>query len=180
MVKVTFHCDEPGEWHFAVMPEGQACRPDLEPYTGIVTDYKEIAPGWLHGMRITVDVGELRGDWAEHVRGREGIVEIPIDAEFSAIGIDFYLLGRSPAGVQIDRARLIADIERIDGGSVAVVARPMNLDAPVGEIFGPAIAEVRTEMAKCGWDGATACRAVIFGVGEEGYLRQVEFAVEPG
>ncbi|MCU1492550.1 MAG: hypothetical protein JWO62_314 [Acidimicrobiaceae bacterium] len=176
MVKSSFHCDDPKEWHFSVMEAGQELRPDLPPYQGIIRDFVEVAPGWLHGLRITVDLDELRGDWEERSRARADIVDIPANPGVDAVTIDAYLTTPCSARFQPDQCAIWhEEIERIDGGRLVVVARAMNIDGRVREVYAGPIAEAREGMRVYGWDGTTPTRAVLYGPAE-GFLREIEFA----
>jgi hypothetical protein len=73
---------------------------------------------------------------------------------------------------------MVADMLRGDGGTAAIVARPMNLDAPVHKALAPRIAEAVAELRQYGWEGGSGARLVIFGGDAEGYLREVEVAVD--
>jgi hypothetical protein len=89
------------------------------------------------------------------------------------------LLGTSAAsGIRIERAFMVANMSRGDAGSAAIVARPTNLDAPVHEALARQIAEAVAELREYGWDGRSTARLVIFGGDGEGYLREVEVAVD--
>jgi len=65
------------------------------------------------------------------------------------------------------------------GGSAIVLARPTNIDAPVRVALAPQIRQAVEGLHAHGWDGSTASRLVIFGGDADGYLRQVEIAVDP-
>lgn len=174
-VKTSFH--ESGQWHYAVTEEGQLLAPDVPAYLGVIKEHSEIGPGWLHATRITVDRVELRSEWVERVRDRS-VIDVPADAAFDAVSIDVLLGVAGADAIRIDHAFLVGELTRGDGGS-AVVARPMNIDAPVRFALGLQIREATEGLHTCGWDGSTASRLVIFGGDADGYLRQVEIAVDP-
>ena len=144
----------------------------------MIKERGEIAPGWLHAVRITVDRAELRAGWVEQVRDRQ-VVDIPADALCDAVSIDVLLSAAGAATIRLDHAFLVGKLARGDGGSAIVIARPMNIDAPVRVALRPQIWEATKGLRTYGWDGATASRLVIFGGDSDGYLRQVEVAVDP-
>lgn len=147
-------------------------------YLGVSTDHDEIAPGWLHAMRITVAASELRTGWHEGAR-RRPLVEVPMPSDFDSVSVDILLGTPTAAPIRIQRAFMVANMERGDGGIAAIVARPMNLDAPVHEVLAPQIAEAVAELRQFGWDGTSTTRLVIFGGDADGFLREVEIAVGP-
>ena len=175
-VKTSFH--ESGQWHYAVTEAGRSLDPDVPAYLGVIKEHGEIAPGWLHAVRITVDRAELRAGWVEQVRDRQ-VVDIPADALCDAVSIDVLLSAAGAATIRLDHAFLVGKLARGDGGSAIVIARPMNIDAPVRVALRPQIWEATKGLRTYGWDGATASRLVIFGGDSDGYLRQVEVAVDP-
>jgi hypothetical protein len=175
-VKTSFH--ESGQWHYAVTAAGQSPGPDVPAYLGVITEHGEIGPGWLHAMRITVDRAELRSEWVEQVRDRQ-VVDVPADASFDAVSIDVLLGAAGAATIRIDHAFLVGELARGDDGSAVIVARQMNIDAPVRVALAPQIHEATEGLRAYGWDGTTASRLVIFGGDTDGYLRQVEIAVDP-
>ncbi len=175
-VKTSFH--ESGQWHYAVTAAGQSLHPDAQPYLGVITEHGEIGPGWLHAMRITVDRAELRSEWVERVRDRL-VVDIPTDASFDAVSVDVLLGATGAATIRIDQAFLVGELARGDDGSAIVVARPTNIDTPVRTSLASQIHDATEGLRSYGWDGSTASRLVIFGGDAEGYLRQVEVALDP-
>jgi hypothetical protein len=144
----------------------------------VVNEHAEFAPGWLHAMRITVAHDELRSGWTEGVAERQ-VVEVPADTGFDAVSIDV-LLGAVGAGpIRIERALPVAELARGDRGIVIVIARLTNLDAPVRIALAHLIPEAVDGVRARGWDGSTAIRFVIFGGGADGYLQQIEIALDP-
>ena len=158
-VHTSFH--ESGQWHYTVTSEGQALDPGSPPYLGVITEHAEIAPGWLHAMRITVARDELRSGWVERVRERP-VVEVPADTGFDAVSIDVLLGATGAAPIRVDEhAFLIAELARGDGGSVVVIAVPTDLDVPVRVALAPLIREAvarstPTELPGDGWRLVTA------------------------
>jgi hypothetical protein len=175
-VKTSFH--ESGQWHYSVTQAGLSLDPDVPAYLGVIKEHSEIAPGWLHATRITVDRAELRAEWIEQVRDRR-VVDVLADTSFDAVSIDVLLGAAGAATIRIDHAFLVGDLARGDDGSAVVVARPMNIDAPVRVALAPQVHEATESLRAYGWDGSTASRLVIFGGDADGYLRQVEVAVDP-
>jgi hypothetical protein len=174
-VHTSLHHD--GRWHFAVSIQGQQLDPTAPRYLGVSTDHDEIAPGWLHAMRVTVAASELRSGWTEASKVRE-LVDVPMPTEFEAVSVDVLLGTSSAARIRLDQVFMIANMGRGDGGTAAIVARPTHLDAPVHEALAPEIAEAVEGLRQFGWDGASSTRIVIFGGDADGYLREVEVAVE--
>lgn len=144
---------------------------------GVLNDHDEIAPGWVHAMRITVAVSELRKGYVEAVKPR-GMIDVPVPPDVDAVVIDVLLGAADTGALRIDSAFTVAKLARADGGSAAVIARPMALEAPLHLALTQQIAEARQGIGRFGWDGSTPTRMVIFGQ-DEGYLRQVEIAVDP-
>jgi hypothetical protein len=92
------------------------------------------------------------------------------------VTIDAYLTTPCSARFQPDQCAIWhEEIERIDGGRLVVVARAMNIDGRVREVYAGPIAEAREGMRVYGWDGTTPTRAVLYGPAE-GFLREIEFA----
>lgn len=175
-IHTSLHHD--GRWHFAMTPAGQTPVPDSPRYLGVSTEHDKIAPGWLHAMRITVAATELRRGWLEAAKQRQ-LVEVPVPPGFAAVSIDVLLGASAAAPIRIDRAFLVGNLLRGDGGTAAIVARPTHLDAPAHEALEPQIAVAVGELRAYGWEGRTSTRLVIFGGDGEGYLREVEVAVDP-
>jgi hypothetical protein len=167
-----------GRWHFAVTPAGQELVPDAARYLGVSTVRAEIARGWLHALRITVAESELRSGWTEAVRNR-GFVEAPIPAGYDALSVDVLLASSTAVPIQLDRSLMIADMLRGDGGRAVIVARPAALDAPIHVAMEASIAEAVSQMRAFGWDGKSATRLVVVGGDPEGYLREIEIAIDP-
>jgi hypothetical protein len=174
-IKTSFH--QSGRWRYAVTQAGRALVPGAPGYIGVINNHREIAAGWVHALRITVSVDELRSGWVERTRPRN-LVEIPADVAFDSVAIDILLADDSAVALQVDHAFPVAQMARADGGLVAVLARPMDLDAPVRMVLAPQIVEALQGMRAHGWDGS-ACRFVVFGSDDEGYLRQIEVAAGP-
>jgi hypothetical protein len=91
-VHTSLHHD--GRWHFAVTAAGRELVPGAPRYLGVSTEHDEVAPGWLHAMRITVAATELRGGWSESAKQR-GLIEVPMPSGFDAVSIDVLLGGRA-------------------------------------------------------------------------------------
>jgi hypothetical protein len=161
-----------------VTAAGQALAPDVPPYLGVIADHSEAAPGWLHAMTITVARDELRATWSEQVRNRQ-VVDIPTDPTFDAVAVDIFLGSPDAPLVRIEQALLVGQLRRLDEGTVAVIARPINLGTPIHIALAPQIQEATIGLRVCGWDGRTPSRLVIFGQDAGEYLRQIEIAVDP-
>jgi hypothetical protein len=126
---------------------GKSWFPALPGYLGVSIDHDEIAPGWLHAMRLTVAASELRSGWSEAAKQRP-MVEVPMSSGFEAVVIDVLLGTSTPALIRLDRAFLVANMGRGDGGTAVIVARPTRLDAPVHEALAPEIAEAVDELRR--------------------------------
>jgi hypothetical protein len=136
-------------------------------------------PGWLHAMRITVATSELREGYRERARQRD-LIEVPADLDFDAVSIDLFLRDPDAQLIRVERAMAVAEIARARGGSAVLLARPMNLDGPIPETFAAQIAGMRDGIREQGWDGSALTRGVIIiGGGEDGFLRQLEVAIDP-
>lgn len=166
-----------GRWHFAVTSAGQELDPDGPRYLAVSTEHHEISPGWLHAMRITVAASELRGRWNEKGRARE-LVEITVPAGVDAVLIDVLLGSSARTPLPLHDASIIARMERGDGGMAVIAARAAVLDGPVHTVLGPQIAAALADLRAYGWDGLSGTRIVIFGDNAEGFLQQVEVAVD--
>lgn len=175
-IHTSLHHD--GRWHFAVSAAGQQLDPTAPRYLGVSIDHDELAPGWLHAMRITVAASELRSHWTEASKARE-FVDVPMPSGFEAVSVDVLLGTRGAARIRVDHAFPIANMLRGDGGTAAIVARPTHLDVPVREAFALEIAEAVEGLRLSGWDGASSTRIVVFGGDPDGYLYDVEVAVDP-
>jgi hypothetical protein len=101
------------------------------------------------------------------------VVDVPADASFDAVSIDVLLGAAGAATIRIDHAFLVGELAR------GVVAQQMNIDATVRIALAPQIHKATEGLRAYGWDGTTASRLVIFGGDTDGYLRQVEIAVDP-
>lgn len=176
-VHTSLHHD--GRWHFAVTAAGQELVPASPRYLGVSSEHDEIAPGWLHAMRITVAGTEMRSGWSEAAQPRQ-LVDIPIPPGSGAVSIDVLLGSPEAARIRIERAFLVGAMQRGDGGMAGIVARVTDLDAPVHEALAPQIEEAVAELCRYGWDGQTGTRLVIFGGDAGGFLRQIEVAVDAG
>lgn len=175
-VHTSLHHD--GRWHFAVSSAGQRLDPTVPRYLGVSIDHDEGAPGWLHAVRITVAARELRSGWHEASKAR-ALVDVPIKGGFEAVSVDVLLGIPSAPRIRFDHAFLIANMSRGDGGTAAIVARPTQLDVPVHEALRAQIAEAIEGLRELGWDGTSGTRIVVFGGDADGYLREVEVAVDP-
>lgn len=177
-LKTSFH--ESGQWHFSVMPKGRARLGERESaYLGVVKEHEEIAPGWLHAMRITVPRSELRDGYEEQVRQRV-VVNVPVDPEMDAVSIDLLLGDENAAPLRVDHAFLIAHMKRGDGGQALILARPMLLGESLHVGMSAQISEIRRGLRDQGWDGTSPTRAVIIGYDEtRGFHRQIEIAIDP-
>lgn len=174
-IHTSLHRD--GRWHFAVTDAGQELVPAVPRYLAVSSDHDEIAPGWLHAMRITVAATELRSGWGEAGRQR-ALVEIPIPPGAEAVAIDVLLGSSAAAPVPLSDASIVTKMERGDGGIATIAARPVVLDGPVHKMLAPQITKALADLHTYGWDGRSSTRIVIFGAHAEGFLHQVEVAVD--
>ncbi len=177
-VHATFHSGPPGEWHFALTPSGNERPPDEPRYVGVLRNPREVAPGWYHAMRISIPTDELRANWVERATARPLVTVRPWDA-FNAVSIDTFLGGRARADLLVTPSFPIGEIERGDGGTVAVVARPERVADPLRIVRAKEVEEAVAGIRAAGWSGNEASRFVLFGVHDDGYLTQVEVALDP-
>jgi hypothetical protein len=177
-VHATFHAGMPGEWHFALTPSGDEQPPDEPRYVGVLRNPGEVAPGWLHAMRISIPTDELRANWVERAAVRPLITVRPWDA-FDAVSIDIFLGGRTRSDLLVTASFPSGEIERGDGGTVAVVARPERVAEPLRPVRTEEVAGAVAGIRAAGWAGNETTRFVLFGVHDDGYLTQVELALDP-
>jgi hypothetical protein len=175
-IHISMHRD--GRRHHAVTAAGQERLPDVPKYLGVTHASAPLAPGWQHQVRILVAETELSMDWQEGVPEAKNIVNVPIHADFDAVSIDVLLSEPGSPMVGMDLAYPVAEIERAGGGLAVVVARPTLLAVPVRSAYADALLEAIQGLTDQGWDGARS-RLVIFGEDDEGFSREVEFAVDP-
>ena len=176
-VHATFH-KATGEWHFAVTGSGTNTLPVARSYLGSLREHVEVAPGWNHAMRISVAVDELRSGWSEDVRERP-LTAIPTNEGFDEVVIDLFLGRADRAELELHHAYLVGDFNLGDGDVAAVVARPARVDEPLRSILAGEFEEAVAGIRASGWDGQTTTRLVIIGVHDDGYLKEVEMAVDP-
>jgi len=129
-------------------------------------------------VRITVAAAELHSHWHEAAKQRN-VVDVPMTDGIEALSIDVLLGSAGAARIRVDSAYAVATMERGDGGTAAVIARPMSLDAPVREALGPQISQAVADSRQFGWNGTSPTRLVIFGGDADGFLRHIEIAVDP-
>ena len=178
-VHATFHAGEPTEWHFALTPSGDERPPDAPRYVGVLQNPGEVAPGWYHAMRISISTDELRGNWVERAATRQLVTVRPWDA-FDAVSIDIFLGAPARADLVVTPSFPIGEIERGDGGTVAVIARPERVAEPLRTVRAKEVEEAIAGIRAAGWPGNKASRFVLFGVHDDGYLTQVEVALDTG
>ena len=177
-VHATFHAGPPGEWHFALTPSGSERPPDEPRYMGVLRNPDEVAPGWQHAMRISVPTDELRANWVERAAVRPLVSIRPWDA-FDAASIDILLGCPIRSDLLITPSVPIGEIERGDGGTVAVVARPERVAEPLRTVRANEVAQSVAGIRAAGWPFTETSRFVLFGVHDDGYLTQVELALDP-
>jgi hypothetical protein len=177
-VHATLHAGPPGEWHFALTPSGSDSPPDEPRYLGIVRNPDEVAPGWQHAMRISVPTDELRANWVEDAAVRPLVTVRPWDA-FDAVSIDIFLGDQTRSDLLVTPSILVGEIERGDSGTVAVVARPEQVAEPLRTVRANEVEQSVAGIRAAGWPGNQTTRFVLFGVHDDGYLTQVELALDP-
>ncbi|MGH9920026.1 MAG: hypothetical protein ACRD6W_14315 [Nitrososphaerales archaeon] len=138
----------------------------------------EVAPGWHHAMRISIPTDELRTNWVERATAPPPVTVRPWDA-FKAVSIDIFLGGPARADQLVTPSFPIGEIERGDGGTVAIVGRPERVAEPLRTVRAKEIEEAIAGIRAGGWPGNEASRFVLFGVHDDGYLTQVEVALDP-
>lgn len=173
---ISLHRD--GQWHHAITLAGQDLVPGTPRHLGVSRVHREFAPGWIHAVRITVAVDELRDNWQEGRPSRR-VVDVPVQAGFDALHVDVLLGAPDATAVTVRGAASVAELARGDGGRVLVQAQPANLDAPVRVALRCQIEEAVDGTRALGWDGMTPTRLVIFGNDPAGFIREVEVAVDP-
>ena len=174
-VHATFH---DGEWHFALTAAGQALHPQVPAYPLKVPHRQPPPGGMARAARITVTVDELRSGSVERARGRPALVEIPPADGYDVVVVDLLLLAPGIGAVS-DVPFTVGRLARGGGaGAALVVAHSESLGEPIRVTFSSAIAEVMDGLRTSGWDGSPG-RFVITGHDPvEGYLSQVEFALD--
>jgi hypothetical protein len=172
----TFH---EGEWHIAVSNAGQALHPEVPAYPLRLPSTQPPPSGWVLAGRITVAVDELRSEWVEQVRDRPDLVEIPPAKGFNVVVVDLLLLAPDVGPVH-DASFTVGRLARGGGaGAALVIAHSGSLDEPIRVTRASAVAKAMDGLRADGWDG-TPSRFVITGHDPvEGYLSQVEFALDP-
>jgi len=174
-VHSTFH---DGEWHFAVTERGQALHPEVLAYPLRLPDRQPPPGGMVLAARITVALDELRSGWVERARNRPGLVEIPPTEGYDVVVVDLLLLAPDVGPVN-DVSFTVGRLARGGGaGAALLVAHSRSLQEPIRVTFSSAIAKAMDGLRASGWDGSPG-RFVIPGHDPvEGYLSQVEFALD--
>lgn len=173
---------ESGQWHFGVTREGRkrAQDPSVRQLATTVSR-PELAPGWLHGMRLVVARSELLPSSAKV----DGVIDVPIPSDYPAVAIDLFILDPNhpeAAPILAYEAFPIAEVQLGDGRSISVVAFPMLITESPSEAFALEKKQAMADLKAQGWDG-TPTAIVIFADADPdaGYMFQVEVAVsEPG
>ncbi len=176
-IKSSFH--ESGQWHYGLSAAAIEQDERADRYISITHEHREISPGWVHAHQVAVARSELR-QHTESVRDRS-VTPVVLPWGWDAVAINLYL-GRPGYQIALRLAphtKIIADLERGDGGRALVVKQPMALERPVAELFAPEIGEARAGLVANGWDGRPA-RIAIFGMADRlGPHNEVEVAIDP-
>ena len=101
--------------------------------------------------------------------------------DFDAVSIDIYLGGPTRSDLLVTPSfpiGPIGEIARGDAGTVVVVARPERVVAPLRTVRAREIAEAVAGIRAGGLPGDETTRFVLFGVHDDGYLTEVEVALD--
>ena len=174
-VHATFH---DSEWHFAISRAGRALRPEVPPYPLAVPSREPVPGGMVHAARIIVALDELRSEWVEQVRDRQGLIEIPPSKGCDAVVLDLLLIAPEVGSVS-DVSLAVGRLARGGGaGAALIVAHSKSLEEPIRVTLSSAISQAMEGLRASDWDGSPG-RFVIPGHDPvEGYLTQVEFALD--
>ena len=176
-IKSSYH--DSGQWHFGLGATAVARDQDADRYLAITHTHREVAPGWVHALRIAVPRSELRHH-TESVSTRE-VLPVSLPWGHDAVAIDLYLgMPGRPLAMRLGPlGRALAELERGDGGRALLIRRPLALVRPVADEFAAEISEARHGLVEQGWDGQ-ATRIVIFGmVDSQGAQHELEVAIDP-
>jgi hypothetical protein len=144
----------------------------------VVDDYDPVRGSQCLSHLTSIPTDELRANWVERAAVRPLVTVRPWDA-VDAVSIDIFLGGRTRSDLLVTPSFPIGEIERGDGGTVAVVARPERVAEPLRTVRAEEVAEAVAGIRAAGWPGNETTRFVLFGVHDDGYLTQVELALDP-
>lgn len=174
---MKFSAHDSGQSHYSLSAEALRRNPGDESPFSVKHDVAENGSGWRHIHRVTVARTELRHH--QESVSKSLVVDILMPQGFDAVAIDVYL-GAPGAGGTLEihsPNRLIAVMNRGDGGSVLILARPCELPERVAVSLSGEIAKIRQEFAEQGWDYQPR-HTVIQGWNEEGFHHEVEIVIE--
>ncbi|MFM8156028.1 MAG: hypothetical protein ACKOAF_08135 [Actinomycetes bacterium] len=169
---------ESGQWHFGVTREGRKRAQDTSlRQLATTVSRPELAPGWLHGMRLVVARSELLPSFAKV----EGVIDVPIPSDYPAVAIDLFILDPNhpeAAPIRAHEAFPIAEVQLGDGRIICLVALPMLIPEPPSVAFALEKKQAMADLKSQGWDGAPTA-IVIFADADPdaGYMFQAEVAV---
>ena len=175
-IKSSFH--ESGQWHYGLGAAAIGEDETVKRYLCVTHEHREVSPGWVHAHQVAVPRSELR-HYDESVRNRS-VIPVVIPWGYDALALNLYI---GEPGYQIalrldPHTRVIADLERGDGGRALIFKQPMTLERPVAQIFASEIAEARGGIVANGWDGRPT-RIAIFGMADPlGPHNEVEVAID--
>ena len=176
-IKASFH-EDVSRWHYAVTEAGQnLSTPRGDPYLEVTFSHESIAEGWYHSKRIVVARSELR-HWAEPNSGsRICGVEMPENCD--ATGFDLLLGDPGARPLSLDsKYRVLAVLERGDGGLAVLIQTPLMLDYTVHESLKNEIAQARFDLKKFGWDGTPTRIVIMVSSEEDGPQKEIEVALD--
>ena len=123
-------------------------------------------------------MNELRSEWVERARDRSGLVEIPPAEGYDVVVVDLLLLAPDVGPVS-DVPFTVGRLAMGGGaGAALVVAHSESLGEPIRVTFSSAIAEAMEGLRSSGRDGSPGRFVITAHDPVEGYLSQVEFALD--
>ncbi len=176
-IKSSYH--ESGQWHFGLGSAAVARDQNGDRYLAVTHTHRKVAPGWVHALRIAVPRSELRHH-TEAVIDRK-VFPVVLPWGHDAVAIDLYLgMPGHPRAIQLNPLnRVLAVLERGDGGGALLISRPLALLRPIADEYAAEIREARQGLIEQGWDGQPT-RIVIFGmVDPQGPHHELEVAIDP-
>lgn len=176
-IKASFH-EDIGRWHYAVTEAGQhLSTPHGAPYLEITFDHEPIAEGWYHSKRIVVARSELR-PWAEP-NSDSRILGVEMPENYDAIGFDLLLGDPGAPVLSLDsKYKVLAVLERGDGGLAVLIQTPLMLEYTVGGALVDEIAQARTDLKQFGWDGTPTRIVIMVASEDDGLQKEIEVALD--
>lgn len=171
----SFH--HSGQWHYSLSKEAVSRNPGDEPHFAIRHEHANLASGWEHAHRVTVNRNELRHHQELAAECQVSLVRVPPGSD--AVVVDVFLRAPNASGLlEFDSSdQLIAVMKRGDGGFVLILALPSELSAVPAIWRSQKIDGVKKELKEQGWDGKST-RIVVFGLEEVGFHHEIEIAID--